>query len=140
MAETHYPDRAAHANQEPHTVHHETKDISITGVLAFGAGLLVAAAVIHLVVWVMFNFLEGRESAAQPVPTYPLAIGQQNRLPPEPRLQTNPREDLRSLRDSEDALLNSYGWVDRNNSVVHMPIRDAMRLAIERGLPARAQK
>jgi hypothetical protein len=140
MAETHYPGTAARVNEEPHTVHHETKDINIRGVLGFGAGLIVAAAVIHLVVWVMFTFFEGRENVARPSPEYPLAVNQANRLPPQPRLQTNPREDLRDLRDSEDAILNSYGWVDKNNGVVHIPIRDAMKLAVQRGLPARTGK
>src|SRR5690242_17533711 len=136
MAETHYPGTAARVDEEPQTVHHETTDINIRGVLTFGGGLIVAAAVIHLVIWVMFVFFEGREDVARPSPEYPLAVGQENRLPPQPRLQTNPREDLRNLRDAEDALLNSYGWVDKNNGVVHIPIRDAMKLAVERGLPA----
>jgi len=140
MAETHYPGTEARVDEEPRTVHHEAKDINIRGVLMFGAGLIVAAAVIQVLVWAMFAFYERRESAVQPMPEYPLAAGQENRVPPEPRLQTNPREDLRNLRDAEDAVLNSYGWVDKNNGVVHIPIRDAMKLAIERGLPARTQK
>ena len=44
-------------------------------------------------------------------PEYPLAVGQDERVPPEPRLQTNPREDLRELRAREDEMLNSTaGW------------------------------
>jgi hypothetical protein len=140
MAETHYPNPAAHAADEEQTVHHETRDINIRGVLLFGVGLIVAAAVIHAAIWVMFSVFEGRESVAASTPDYPLAVGQQTRTPPEPRLQTNPREDLQNLRDAEDALLNSYGWVDKNKGIVHIPIRDAMKLAIQRGLPARTQK
>ena len=50
-------------------------------------------------------FFNGRE-ATKVAPQYPLAAGQENRVPPEPRLQTNPREDLRELRANEDAVLN----------------------------------
>jgi hypothetical protein len=140
MAETHYPDPAAHAHEEAHTVHHETRDINIRGVLLFGLGLIVTAAVIHAVVWLLLMGFERRESVAKAMPEYPLAVGQQNRTPPEPRLQTNPREDLRNLRDSEDALLNSYGWVDKNKGTVHIPIQQAMKLTVRRGLPVRTQK
>ena len=58
-------------------------------------------------------------------------------MPPEPRLQTNPRQDLSNLRAREDALLNSYGWVDKNTGVVRIPIERAMQLIVERGLPTR---
>ena len=61
-------------------------------------------------------------------------------MPPEPRLQTNPREDLRELRAKEDELLGSYGWVDKNAGVVRIPIEDAMKLTVERGLPARTEQ
>jgi hypothetical protein len=33
--------------------------------------------------------------------------------------------------------LNGYGWVDRDAGVVHIPIDEAMRLMVERGVPAR---
>jgi len=57
--------------------------------------------------------------------------------PPEPRLQTNPRGDLRALRDQEDELLNGYSWADKSAGVVRIPIERAMQLTLERGLPAR---
>src|ERR1700692_2304264 len=91
------------------SVHHETSDIDIRGVLRFGLGLLVAGIVIHLAVWLLFLYFTGRPTSPTSL-QYPLAQGQENRLPPEPRLQTNPRQDLRDLRASEDAILNSYGW------------------------------
>lgn len=139
MAETHYPNPAAHGSEEAHAVHHETKDINLVGVLVFAVGLVLVAAFIHFGVWLMFVFFQGRETAAQPTPMYPLAITEGTKLPPEPRLQTNPREDLRELRDGEDAILHSYGWVDRNAGVVHIPIDQAMKLTVEQGLPARTR-
>jgi len=136
MAETHYPGTAAHGSDaENPTTHHETSDISIRGVFAFGIALFLTAVLIHFMIWLLFMYFNGRESAAK-TPQYPLAVGQ-HRVPPEPRLQTNPREDLHDLRASEDAILNGYGWVDRNSGVVHIPISEAMKLTLERGLPVR---
>jgi hypothetical protein len=118
-------------------VHHEGSDVNVRGILIFGLGLFVTAAAIHVLVWLLFLYFAGREATSGAI-TYPLAADQQTRLPPEPRLQTNPREDLRLLREQEDAILKSYGWVDRPAGVVRIPIEEAMKLTVKRGLPARA--
>lgn len=55
-------------------------------------------------------------------------------LPPTPRLQVVPEKDLQHLRASEDARLDTYGWVDRDHNVVRVPISRAMKLLSERGL------
>ena len=124
----------------PHeAVHHEESDVSIGGVFGFAAGLTVAVAFIAFAVWLLFQFYASR-AARRTTPEYPLAVQQENRLPPEPRLQTNPRQDLSDLRSEEDRLLDSYGWVDRNGGVVRIPIDRAMKLAVERGLPSRQQQ
>jgi hypothetical protein len=117
-------------------VHHEESDVNIRAILGFAAGLLVFAIVIHIAMWGLFRFFEAQASH-QEQPTYPLAAKQEQRLPPEPRLQTNPKQDLADLRTAEERTLTTYGWVDRNAGVVRIPIEQAMKLTIERGLPAR---
>jgi hypothetical protein len=118
---------------------HETSDVDIRGILAFGLALIVSAIVIHLLVLALFDYFDRREARRVPA-EYPLAAGQGTRVPPEPRLQTNPREDLRRFRANEDELLTSYGWIDKNAGVVRIPIDDAMKLVLERGLPARTEQ
>ena len=115
---------------------HEESDVNILGIFAFAGGLLATGIFIHLMVWLLFSYLSTRE-AAKTAPQFPLAATQEQRLPPEPRLQTNPRQDLQDLRAQEDELLNSYRWVDRNAGIVRIPIDEAMRLTLQRGLPAR---
>jgi hypothetical protein len=105
-------------------------------VFAFGLGLMVVGVIILLVVWRLFGYFYSRE-AASGAREFPLAVEQQNRLPPEPRLQTNPRQDLIEMRAKEDATLNTYEWVDKTGGVVRIPIGEAMKLTVERGLPAR---
>ena len=123
------------AHDQP-AARHEESDVNVRGVLGFAAGLLVTAVLIQFMVWLLFVYFSGRE-AARVVPQYPLAAGEQTRVPPEPRLQTNPREDLRALRAREDAVLNSYGWVDKTAGVVRIPIDEAIKLTVQRGLPVR---
>lgn len=140
MAELHQPHaaRPAHAADNPE-VHHEESDVNIRGILMFGVGLIVVAVIIQLVVGALFKYFDIRE-ARQATPEYPLAAAQENRLPPEPRLQTNPRQDLADLRAREDEALAGYSWVDRNAGIVRIPIDDAIRKTLERGLPARTEQ
>ena len=121
------------------TVHHETTDVEIRGILIFGAGLIVSAVFISFLVWVLFKYFEAREGR-RVTPDYPLAITQAPRQPPEPQLQINPRGDMDQLRAQEDQILNSYGWVDQNTGVARIPIEEAMKMVVQRGLPARQER
>jgi hypothetical protein len=142
MSELHLPHGGAHA-QSPRAdspdVHHEESDVNIRAIFGFGIGLAVAGIVISFFVWVLFEYFEARENR-KVTPEFPLAAQQGNRLPPEPRLQTNPRADLADLRAQEENVLNTYGWVDKNASVVRIPIAEAMKLTVQRGLPARQER
>src|SRR5450631_4442495 len=44
-------------------------------------------------------------------------------------------EMLKQLRATEENALTTYGWVDRKNGIVHIPIDQAMNLLAQRGLP-----
>ena len=139
MTELHRP-HAADAVSGPADnpeVHHGESDVNIRAIFGFGGGLMAVAVVVLLVIYVLFGFFDGRERATVPA-EYPLAA-QADKVPPEPRLQEHPREDLSELRAREDEILSSYGWVDRNAGVVRIPIDAAMKLTLERGLPARAE-
>ena len=130
---------ADHAAHEPHhdDVAHEASDINIRGVLRFAGGLLLLGAVVYLVVWIFLGYLKRQERVSSAQLQFPLAVGQEDRVPPEPRLQANPRQDMNDLRNEENQRLESYGWVDRNAGVVRIPIDEAMRLTLQRGLPSR---
>lgn len=118
-------------------VHHETSDINVRAVVMSAVGLAVITAVSGVVVWLLFVYLTRSADHTSAARNYPLAIGQEDRLPPAPRLQTDPKQDLRDLRADEDAALSGYRWIDRNAGVVRIPIDEAMKLTLERGLPSR---
>jgi hypothetical protein len=136
MAELHHPhSRTDDATHNP-DVHHEESDVNIVGIFMFGATLFAAIVIVSLIVGGLFKYLDTRERR-QPAPEYPLAATEENRLPPEPRLQTNPRQDLADLRAREEQALTGYAWVDRNAGLVRIPIDEAIKKTLERGLPAR---
>ena len=129
-------DQAHHDNP---AVHHEESDVNVRGLFGFAVGLTVTVLFVCFGVWLLFQFYLAREGQ-QPPAEYPLAVQQQNRLPPEPRLQTNPRQDLSDLHAQEDQTLTTYGWVDKRAGIVRIPIEQAMKLAVQKGLPSRQGK
>ena len=116
-------------------VEHEESDVNVRAILGFGAGLLAVGIVIQLLMWLLFNFYT--KQAAQIPRAFPLSAAYQQQPPPEPRLQTHPQQDLRRLRAQEDAILEGYGWVDKGSGVARIPIEEAMKIVVQRGLPAR---
>jgi|GEM_PF-2355903 hypothetical protein len=56
---------------------------------------------------------------------------------PHPQLQTNPPKDLQNYLQAKNQELTNYGWIDRKNGVVHIPIAQAMDLYLSRGAPVR---
>ena len=119
-----------------HPVHRETTDVDIRGIVIFVIALIVAGVVIHGAVWVMYRYF-ARQASQPAAVEFPLATNALRRLPPEPRLQIDPRDDLMNMQRAEEQVLNSYGWVDRSGGIVRIPIDQAMTLIAERGLPTR---
>lgn len=141
MADAHH-DVVGHASADdeyratPPGAEHEHTDASVWIIVKFGLWLAISAIVIHVGVGAMFAlFVQQREETE---PQFPLAVGQERRLPAQPRLQQFPENEFYEFRQQENAVLRNYGWVDEEAGVVRLPIEQAMRMAVERGLPARA--
>jgi hypothetical protein len=140
MSESHNPPSRVHASAREAAdnaeVVHEYSDVNVSAIIRFGIGLLVIGVVIHVFLW----WLQGtysRQNERVQTHVYPLAAGQQDRLPPSPRLQDNPQQDLQDLRTKQKAILEGYGWVDKEGGVARIPIEDAMKMVVERGVPVR---
>jgi hypothetical protein len=119
----------------------ETRDIKVRPLVVFAAGLAVVGVVVYLVVFVLFRLFSG-EAAKEDVQLAPFSLSKpeapaEERLPPEPRIQANPAADLKVLRQQEDAVLTTYGWVDRQAGIVRVPIDVAMTQVLAEGLPVR---
>jgi len=63
-------------------------------------------------------------------------------LPPEPRMQgmpghlTDPQHDMREKVEADTKANNELGWVDKNAGIAQIPVKDAMKLIVEKGMPA----
>jgi hypothetical protein len=117
---------------------YEVRDVRMRPILLAGAGLGVAVVLVQVGMWLLFQNLSARE-ALRAASDRPLAAELRRAQPPEPRLQTSPRDDLVALHAWEDRALTTYGIVDGQAGIVRIPIERAMDLIAERGLPKGAR-
>jgi len=114
----------------------EESDVSIPGLAKFGVALVALGIVANLLVWGMFDYFNktAEKSQASPPPMF-----KGNQLPPEPRLQgapghqTTALEDIFEMRQREEKILGSYGWVNQESGIVHIPIGEAKKLILQKG-------
>jgi hypothetical protein len=117
-----------------HAGQHEKTDASISGLVKFGIGLFVLIiAALAGMRW-MFDYFRNTQQLGPPASPFE----ESRTMPPQPRLQVRPAQDLGHLRTVEDERLNSYGWVDQTAGVARIPVDRAMDLLVEKGLPVRA--
>src|SRR5262249_38312197 len=119
---------------------YEHTDANVSAMVKFAVWLFISAVVVHLGLALMYSLLIRQANETAGPAEYPLAVDQSLRLPPPPTLQQFQRRELSDFRAKEEAALHSYGWVDKSAGTVHIPIQDAMRLTLERGLPTRPQE
>jgi len=117
---------------------YEHTDADVRSIVHFGVWLAVIAIATHILLGGVFAAaISWWQQPAQA--RYPLALGQEPPMPPAPQLQQYPDREMTAFRASDQGTLESYGWVDKAAGRVHIPIDEAIRLTLERGLPARAQ-
>jgi hypothetical protein len=111
----------------------EPSDLHAKAVFLTGIGVLVGTWLTVALVYPYFAYLKHERAVASPAPTAAARNG--NPVPPEPRLQANPTQDLEGFRAWEESQLHDYHWVDRGRGVVSIPIDEAIRMVAKRGIP-----
>jgi hypothetical protein len=115
---------------------YEPRDANIKGLLQFAFWLAVLLAVTLVGMKWTFNFFKKVEPLG--ATASPLVQEGQRQLPPSPRLQVHPHQELVEYCEGQQKVVNSYGWVNQQAGVVHIPVDRAMDLVLQKGLPARA--
>jgi len=111
---------------------HEKKDVDVASMFLVALILFLSGALVCLAMWGLMRFLVAKQYAEEVARPPAAKTGESF---PQPRLQTHPGRDLRRLRADEEARLNSYGWIDRDAGVAHIPIDQAIDLLLRHGLP-----
>jgi hypothetical protein len=118
---------------------YEHTDADTKPLVRFLVGCFISALVVHAGLAGAYQLLVNvgidREAAER---RYPLTEGAEHRLPPAPRLQQFPVNERYQFQLEERRLLTSYSWENKEAGTVRIPIAEAMRLTVEKGLPARS--
>jgi hypothetical protein len=109
---------------------YEPSDVNIRVVLGIAATFAGVVALSAL----LLGGLVGVFEVWQPPPSGS-ALERTELVPPAPRLEVRPQEDLKQVRERESQLLQGYGWIDRDAGVARIPIDRAMAILAERGWP-----
>jgi hypothetical protein len=129
-----------HTNESPQPgdlrAGHELSDLEPRRIASFGAILAGTIILVVIVTYLLFDAFYASDRKSQP-PASPLSFTPEPI--PEPRLLESPGRDLKAMRAEENALLNSYAWIDREKGIARIPIGDAIDILAQRGLPARPQ-
>lgn len=123
---------------DSHSSGHEPTDLH-GGIVLWGALMMLPMAVlIHAIIYLVFwQLLRTRDSGPPVLAVQPAAVG--SPLIARPALLATPLHptygppEVKALRAEEDAVLTSYGFVDRQRGIVHIPIAQASKLIVEHG-------
>lgn len=133
MAEVEFSD---HRTAHPET-RHEGSDVSLRWILGSAIGLTIGAIISLLVLWWIFvAYLRAPSPGSRPISV--LAERERSKFPPEPQIEgLQPAYDIPKYEVAEEARkLNRYGWVNRDEKIVRMPVEEAMVIVAEQ-LPSR---
>jgi hypothetical protein len=127
-----------HGTHDEGHLGHEVTDADIGPLIRFAVFLTVITITIAAATVGFYSFLDAREERAK-APRFPLSAGVRRPMPPAPRLQTYPFDDVKALRREEAQQIEQYGWVDKSAGTVRIPVSRAIELLAERGLPQRSE-
>jgi len=113
-------------HHSPNGAGHEESEANVRLVVVSLAGLAVVALVVFVLVVGIFRYFydtdKTGEAQRQPV------------IPPEPRIEVAPYEQLQQMRAREEHIQNTYAWVDKSAGTVRVPIDRAIDMLAAKGV------
>lgn len=110
------------AESPPPPFGHEPATIAARPVLLAASILAVAVLVtVVMLYWSLHRYV---------MPHQAEVAARRGAIPPLPRLQAHPPEDLAVMRSQQQALLSCYTWLDSTHTVARIPIQRAMDIYV----------
>jgi hypothetical protein len=138
--------RAPGQGELPHhdTVTFETRDVQVRTIYWYLIVLAISVAASFLICVFILRFTAHfvQESDAPMMPARAAMGPEYHTMPPEPRLQgvpgheTDPQQDRRDKVQSDTDANEKYGWVDQSAGIAQIPVKEAMKIIVQKGMPA----
>ena len=122
---------ASHTLPNGAPLNHEPTDVSLKGVTRIAILSYVIILVILALVYGFWKALQSYSADTRQLPPLSAVTPGKDRLPRGPLVVADEPGMLRQHRAKERELLEHYGWVDKAQGVVHVPIERAMDLLAE---------
>ena len=140
MSTEHSSHGANNGRPEHADVSFEAQDVQPSPIISFLFWLGVAVILSFLLSLGVYKGLKNywASTYVEPPPMRPVGL----QYPPEPRLQgvpghlTDPQQDMRDKIKLDTAENNKLGWVDEKAGIAQIPVKDAMQVIAEKGMPA----
>ena len=143
------PARHDHGSLLNPDVAHEATDVNLRVLVGFAVGLSTVTATVFVLMFGLFWYFN-REAVEKDPSVSPLArpsveMPRSSAGNPVfgqglgPQLLTHEPSVLAKQRKMEQEVLDTYGWVDEKSAIARLPISEAKKLILQRGLPARAE-
>src|SRR5438045_8883332 len=107
---------------------HQGADVNVSAIRWIVLAFVVILALIHAGVWWLFRYVRIEDERRDVRRTF---VETQAPVPPEPRLQVNPQEDLQEYLRMQKQTLSEYAWISRPDGRIRIPIERAMELVRE---------
>ena len=111
----------------------QDKDIHIRGIVISIAIVLITTALTFVAMKIMMNKYKEWDTEKGNNVASPLA--RERALPPGPRLQVFPRDELAEHRRTEQDQVAHYEWIDSDAGLAKIPIARAVEIVAESGIP-----
>jgi hypothetical protein len=140
MSAEHLNHGASNGRPEHADVSFEGQDVQPSPILKFIFWLGVTVVLSFVLSLGVYKGLKSYWISTYDTPPPSRAVGPE--FPPEPRLQgmpghlVDPQQDMRDKVKADNKENEKLGWVDEKAGVAQIPIKDAMQMIVDKGLPA----
>jgi hypothetical protein len=118
----------------------ESSDVQTKSILTYLLFLAMAVIVTFAVCIYIFRYATNF-AAQSDTPPVPVHQGIAPTMPPEPRLQgilgheTDAQQDRRNKLKEDTEANEKFGWIDEKAGIAQIPVKVAMKIIAEKGLP-----
>jgi hypothetical protein len=126
-------DQTAHVAPESLAREYEVQEVNLRALAIFVVALMIVLGLISLLLWWFVGFWTN-DSVRPRVEIEPAQVTPVQG--PGPGIEPFPAAERATVVAPAGERLTTYGWVDRENGIVHIPIDQAMQRLVEQNLPA----